>query len=270
MGSSSILVVDDEALVRRVLGDALIQAGYRVHRAADGTEALAVLEETSAHLMLLDLQLGEEDGVDVMRAARSRWPNLPIIILTAHGSMSSAIEAVRNDAADYLLKPISMDTLRARVSEVLDQHRASQQRSERIRTMYEQIQALVEDEGIGTERAPAPAPLNATLRTGPLMIDVQQHMVRMAGQTIDLTPTEFAILHTLVRQPGTVIPCTQLIQAFQHGQMEEDEARAVMRPHIVRLRRKLEPNPQQPLYILSVRGIGYRWNDGDDPVGDDS
>ncbi|NTV66071.1 MAG: response regulator transcription factor [Oscillochloris sp.] len=260
--SASILVVDDEALVRRILGDALAQVGYRVQRAASGAEALALLDSPGADMMLLDLQLGEDDGVDVMRAARSRWPNLPIIILTAHGSMASAIEAVRNDAADYLIKPISMDALRTRVAEVIERHRANQQRSERIRTMYQQIQELVKDEGLDAGRdTPPPTSGETALRVGPIAIDVQQHSVRMAGQTVDLTPTEFSILHTLVRQPGAVIPCVQLIQSFQHVQMDEDEARTVMRPHIVRLRRKLEPNPQQPIYIQSIRGIGYRWND---------
>ncbi|MBX0328084.1 response regulator transcription factor [Oscillochloris sp. ZM17-4] len=270
MESSRVLVVDDETLVRRVLGDALRQAGYRVYRAASRAEALTILEETGADLMLLDLQLGDDDGVEVMRTARSRWPNLPIIILTAHGSMSSAIEAVRNDAADYLLKPIRMDVLKARVADILDQHRVSQQRTERIRTMYEQLQALVEDEGLDTARGAAPQPTpSASLRAGPLMIDVQQHVARMDGQPVDLTPTEFAILYAMVRQPGVVISCNQLIQSFQSSQMDEDEARTVMRPHIVRLRRKLEPDPHRPQYIQSVRGIGYRWSDTDDQGGDE-
>jgi two-component system KDP operon response regulator KdpE len=183
--------------------------------------------------------------------------------------MASAIEAVRQEAADYLLKPISMETLRTRVAEVLTRHRATQQRSERIRHMYQQLQALVADEGLGNAMPPAPQAAGAVVHAGPLAMDVQQHMVRMAGQPVELTPTEFAILHALVRQPGTVIPCTQLIGAFQPGQIDEDEARGVMRPHIVRLRRKIEPDPQRPTYILSVRGVGYRWGDAGEVASDD-
>lgn len=262
--SASILIVDDEALVRRVLGDGLLQAGYSVHRAASGAEAIASLEATAIDLILLDLQLGDDDGVEVMRDVRSRWPSLPIIILTAHGSMNSAIEALRHDAADYLLKPIGMEPLRARVAEVIQRHRASRERSQRIRSMYQQLQALVEDEGIGPQQAAASATApDSTLSVGPLYIDVSQHMVRMAGQPIELTPTEFAIIHALARQPGVVIPCVQLIQSFQGGQLDEDEARTVMRPHIVRLRRKIEADPQRPRYIQSVRGVGYRWSDHD-------
>ncbi|EFO81843.1 two component transcriptional regulator [Oscillochloris trichoides DG-6] len=258
--TASVLVVDDEAVVRRILGDALAQAGYRVQRAQNSAEALALLEHPGADLMLLDLQLGDDDGVDVMRIARSKWPQLPIIILTAHGSMSSAIEAVRLEAADYLLKPIGIETLRSRVAEVIERYRANQQRHERIRSMYQQLQEIVKDEGLAVHHeAPPSTSHELNLRVGDLSIDVQQHTVRMRGQTVEVTPTEFAILHTLARQPGVVIPCVQLIQAFQNVQMEEDEARTVMRPHIVRLRRKLEPDPQRPIYIQSVRGIGYRW-----------
>ncbi len=259
--TASVLVVDDEVVVCRILGDALAQAGYRVHRACNGRDALAILEHPGVDLMLLDLQLGDEDGVDVMRHARTKWPQLPIIILTAHGSMSSAIEAVRLEAADYLLKPIKIELLRDRVGEVIERHRANQQRHERIRSMYQQLQELVMDEGLAVHQESAlPTTQDSSLRVGDLSIDVQQHTVRMRGQTVDVTPTEFAILHTLARQPGVVIPCVQLIQSFQNVQMEEDEARTVMRPHIVRLRRKLEPDPQRPIYIQSVRGVGYRWS----------
>ncbi|WP_129628919.1 response regulator transcription factor [Candidatus Oscillochloris fontis] len=261
--TASILVVDDEAVVRRILGDALAQAGYRVQRARNSSEALELLEHPGADLMLLDLQLGDDDGVEVMRIARSKWPHLPIVILTAHGSMSSAIEAVRLEAADYLLKPIGIEALRTRVAAVIERYRSNQQRHERIRSMYQQLQEIVKDEGM--EMGSEPMLTNnhnhgSSLRVGDLSIDIQQHTVRMRGQTVEVTPTEFAILHTLARQPGMVIPCVQIIQAFQNVQMEEDEARTVIRPHIVRLRRKLEPNPQRPIYIQSVRGVGYRWS----------
>ncbi len=254
---TTILVVDDEAVVRRVLGDALSQAGYRVRTASSVEEALALLGQGSVDLMLLDLQLGGRDGVEVLREARTRWPQLAVLILTAHGSLSSAIEAVRLDAADYLLKPIGIDALRARVAEVLARQRAGQQRQERIRHMYQQLQAIVHDEGLIPQAEPVAGEI---FQAGPLTLDVPRHQVRMGGQPVELTPTEFAILQALARANGAVVPCTQLIQSFQSVNMEEDEARQVMRPHIVRLRRKIEPDPQRPIYVQSVRGVGYRWN----------
>lgn len=264
--STTILVVDDEAVVRRVLGDALSQAGYRVRTASGVEEALAQLGQGAVDLMLLDLQLGGRDGVEVLREARARWPLMAVLILTAHGSLSSAIEAVRLDAADYLLKPIGIDALRARVAEVLARQRANQQRQDRIRHMYQQLQALVQDEGLLPQAEQA---VGDIYQAGPLSLDVPRHKVRMAGQPVDLTPSEFSILQTLARANGAVVPCVQLIQSFQNVSMDEDEARQVMRPHIVRLRRKIEPDPQRPCYIQSVRGVGYRWNSAGEGGGEE-
>jgi DNA-binding response OmpR family regulator len=264
--SAHILVVDDETVVRRVLGDALAQTGYRVRTAASGAEALEKLAEHPADLILLDLQLGDTNGVEVMQVIRTRWPQSQIIILTAHGSMSSAIAAVRHEAADYLLKPIGIDALRQRVGEVLARYRASRDRQDLIRTMYQHLQTLVADEAAGTPGAEPPPGSGdeRTLSAGPLLVDRGRHLVRMAGQTIEVTPTEFAILQTLARSPGSVVGCTQIVQAFQSGVESEDEARQILRPHIVRLRRKLEPDPAHPRYLQSVRGIGYRWGDSMD------
>lgn len=266
MEPATILLVDDEAIVRRVLGDALTQAGYRVRLAGNGQTALEEVRLPGIDLMVLDLQLGDLDGVEVMKAARQIWPQLPILILTAHGSLPSAIEAVRYGAADYLLKPVSMELLRNRVAAVLQQQQARHMRDARIKMMYAQLQALMRDEGLFPMTAPGamdyarPAELDTRVySSGPLVMDVQQHIVRMHGQTVDLTPTEFAILLELIRQPGVVVPCTRLVQAIQNVSIDEDEARQVMRPHIVRLRRKIESDPQRPVYIQSVRGVGYRW-----------
>lgn len=262
--TSTILIVDDEAIVRRVLGDGLEQAGHRVRLAACGAEAFAVLEQIPIDLIVLDLQLGDTDGVEVMRQVRSRWAQMPIIILTAHGSLSSAIEAVRHEAADYLLKPISLDTLRSRVAETIARARANRQRQERIKTMYTQLQALVADEGLAPQPA-APATTAVSTGAGPLIIDVHRHEVRMHGQPIEVTPTEFSILYTLARHADAPVNCSRLVESFQGGSFDEDEARQVMRPHIVRLRRKIEPDPQRPAFLQSVRGIGYRWNSSGEP-----
>jgi DNA-binding response OmpR family regulator len=263
---TQILVVDDETVVRRVLGDALAQAGYRVRTAASGEEALAVLAEQPSDLVLLDLQLGDADGVEVMQVIRARWPQTQILILTAHGSMSSAIAAVRHEAADYLLKPIGVEALRQRVGEVLARHQAGRERQELIRTMYQQLQTLVADERpapLASEGRPGAVADERALTAGPLVVDSGRHLVRMAGQPIEVTPTEFAILQILARSPGSVVSCAQIAQAFQGGIESEDEARQIVRPHIVRLRRKIEPDSAHPRYIQSVRGVGYRWGDGE-------
>ena len=130
MKKATVLIVDDELMVRRVLGDALTRAGYAVELAGSGHEGLQRLHSPGIDLLLLDLFLGDLDGVEVMQEARQLWPQLPIIMLTAHGSLSSAISAVRCGAADYLLKPISVETLRESVARVLEKSTAVNHRSE--------------------------------------------------------------------------------------------------------------------------------------------
>lgn len=256
MANTTLLLVDDELIVRRTLGEALARAGYAVELAASGAEALERLARPGVDLLLLDLQLGDIDGVQVMQEARQRWPRLPILMLTAHGSLPSAIAAVRYAAADYLLKPISLEALRARVAQVLADAGATQARYEDLRQMYEQMRALLHREGLLQEPAAARA---GVLEGGPLRVDERQHTVSMCGQPAETTPSEFAILCELLRRPGAAVSCSRLAQALGTQVDDEEEARQLIRPHIVRLRRKLEPDPQQPAYLISVRGVGYRW-----------
>jgi two-component system KDP operon response regulator KdpE len=212
-------------------------------------------------MLLVDLRLGDADGVQVMQAARQLWPRLPIIMLTANGSLSSAIAAVRAGVADYLLKPIDLETLRARVAASLDDYYRSRARAEQLTAMYSQLHGILQGEGWLKDMAGAPAQSAGAqvYRSGPLALDVQYHTVLMHQQPIDVTPSEFTILMELLRQPGAVVPCLRLTEAIQTAVDDEEAARQLIRPHIVRLRRKIERDPQQPCYLLSVRGLGYRW-----------
>jgi DNA-binding response OmpR family regulator len=262
MSRATLLLVDDELIVRRLLGDALARAGYHVELASSDTEALDRLARPGIDMLLVDLRLGDADGVQVMQAARRLWPRLPIIMLTANGSLSSAIAAVRCGVADYLLKPIDLETLRERVAAILDEYALSRARAEQLTSMYSQLQAILQGEGWLRETpADTPAQLAGArvYRSGPLSLDVQYHTVLLHQQPIDVTPSEFAILVELLRNPGAVVPCLRLTEAIQTAVDDEEAARQLIRPHIVRLRRKLERDPQQPSYLLSVRGLGYRW-----------
>lgn len=266
MKKATVLIVDDEVMVRRVLGDALLRAGYAVELAGSGQEGLERLLRPDIDLLLLDLFLGDMDGVEVMQEARQRWPYLPIIMLTAHGSMASAIAAVRCGAADYLLKPISIETLRECVSRVLERSTAVSHRSEWLKSMYQQMRSFLEHEGILNDHTALMPGLSTTVtarsvyQSGPLRIDTQQHTVSMNGQPIEVTPSEFAILQELLSHQGAVVPCLRLVQALNTSVADEEEARQLIRPHIARLRRKLEPESPQPRFLLSIRGVGYRWS----------
>ena len=262
MSKATLLLVDDELIVRRLLGDALARAGYHVELASSDTEALERLAQPGIDMLLVDLRLGDADGVQVMQAARQLWPRLPIIMLTANGSLSSAIAAVRAGVADYLLKPIDVETLRERVAAILDDYYLSRERAQQLTSMYTQLHAILQGEGWLRETSAATPTQPAgqlVYRSGPLALDVQYHSVLMHQQPIDVTPSEFAILVELLRHPGAVVPCLRLTEAIQTAVDDEEAARQLIRPHIVRLRRKLERDPQQPCYLLSVRGLGYRW-----------
>ncbi|MDQ2999378.1 MAG: response regulator transcription factor [Chloroflexota bacterium] len=262
MSRATLLLVDDELIVRRLLGDALARAGYHVEVASSDVEALDRLGRPGIDMLLVDLRLGDADGVQVMQAARRLWPRLPIIMLTANGSLSSAIAAVRCGVADYLLKPIDLETLRERVAAILNEYLLLQARAEQLTLMYSQLQAILQGEGWLPEThadiSAQPAGVRG-YRAGPLSLDVQYHTVLLHQQPIEVTPSEFAILVELLRTPGAVVPCLRLTEAIQTAVDDEEAARQLIRPHIVRLRRKLERDPQQPSYLLSVRGLGYRW-----------
>jgi two-component system KDP operon response regulator KdpE len=262
MSRATLLLVDDELIVRRLLGDALARAGYHVEVASSDTEALDRLGRPGIDMLLVDLRLGDADGVQVMQAARRLWPRLPIIMLTANGSLSSAIAAVRCGVADYLLKPIDLETLRERVAAILDEYVQLQTRTEQLTLMYSQLQSILQGEGwlpkTHADMAAQPAGVRV-YRSGPLALDVQYHTVLLHQQPVEVTPSEFAILVELLRNPGAVVPCLRLTEAIQTAVDDEEAARQLIRPHIVRLRRKLERDPQQPSYLLSVRGLGYRW-----------
>ncbi|MEO7911988.1 MAG: response regulator transcription factor [Roseiflexaceae bacterium] len=263
MSRATLLLVDDELIVRRLLGDALARAGYHVEVASSDTEALDRLGRPGIDMLLVDLRLGDADGVQVMQAARQLWPRLPIIMLTANGSLSSAIAAVRCGVADYLLKPIDLETLRERVAAILDDYYLSRERAEQLTVMYSQLQVILQGEGwlreATADMMPTQPASTRVYRAGPLSLDVQYHAVLLHQQPVDVTPSEFAILVELLKNPGAVVPCLRLTEAIQTAVDDEEAARQLIRPHIVRLRRKLERDPQQPSYLLSVRGLGYRW-----------
>lgn len=257
----TLLLADDELMVRRLLGDALTRAGYQVVLASSGAEAIERLRQPGIDLLLIDFRIGDMDGVQVMELARQLWPQLPIVMLTAHGSLASAIAALRCGAADYLLKPVNAEVLRERIATILSGYRQSRARAETLQTLYSQFQSLLHNEGLLREAAVGrPAAARGTVyESGPLWIDVDRHVVLMHGQPVDVTPSEFAILLELLGQPGAVVPCLRLTRAIQTLADDEEAARQLIRPHIVRLRRKLEANPQQPCHLISVRGLGYRW-----------
>ena len=226
----TILVVDDEPKIVGLARDYLEHAGFGVLTAADGRTALETVRRRRPDLVVLDLGLPELDGLDVTREIR-RTSTLPIVMLTARDDEVDKLLGLELGADDYLTKPFSPRELVARVKAVLRR----------------------------TEAATVPADV---LRTGGLVVDVPRHRVEAGGRTVELTATEFDLLVALARQPGRILTRSQLLDAI-HGVAYEAYERAID-SHVKNLRRKLEPEPAAPRYVLTVHGVGYRLADDRD------
>jgi two-component system alkaline phosphatase synthesis response regulator PhoP len=223
----TILVVDDEARIVKLVRDYLERAGFDVLSAQDGETALVVARRERPDLILLDLMLPGVDGLDVCRRLR-RESGVPIIMLTARVEEADRIVGLELGADDYVTKPFSPRELVARVRATL--RRAS------------------------GEMGPT-----TIIRAADVELDTAALMATIGGQPVDLTPTEFQLLATMVRQPGRIFSREQLLGAV-HGVAFDSYDRSVD-SHIKNLRRKIEPEPRQPRYIQTVYGVGYRFVD---------
>jgi DNA-binding response OmpR family regulator len=220
----TVLVVDDEPRIVQLARDYLEHAGFAVLAASDGRAALQIARSRHPDLVVLDLGLPGLDGLDVTRALRADG-NLPIVMLTARDDELDKLLGLELGADDYLTKPFSPRELVARVRAVLRR----------------------------AERAAEPAD---RIVAGELVLDVPRLQGSVAGRSIELTPSEFAILATMARQPGRVFTRSQLLDAVR-GDAFESYERAID-AHVKNIRRKIEPDPRQPRYLLTVYGVGYR------------
>jgi len=221
----TILVVDDELRIVELARDYLEHAGFAVLTAADGPSALMMARTRKPDVMVLDLGLPGMDGLDVARTLR-RESSLPILMLTARDDELDRVLGLEIGADDYVTKPFSPRELVARVRAIL-------RRVERQAEPGDRIQVA----GVS--------------------IDITRMRVEIEGRTVDLTPTEFQLLTTLARQPGRIFTRSQLLDAI-HGIAFESYERAID-AHVKNLRRKLEPDPARPRFVLTVYGVGYRF-----------
>jgi two-component system alkaline phosphatase synthesis response regulator PhoP len=228
MAGETILVVDDEVKIVKTVRAYLEAAGFRVVTANDGQTALTVFRHEKPALVILDLGLPRMDGLDVARSLR-RDSNVPIIMLTARVDETDRLIGLELGADDYVTKPFSPREVVARVRAVL--RRA------------------------GGERELAPPPIAA----GDVMIDLERRAVTVGGRSIDLTPTEFDLLATLARHPGRVFTRLDLLERVQGYSFEGYER--TIDAHVKNLRHKIEPNPKQPRYVLTVYGVGYKFGE---------
>jgi two-component system response regulator RegX3 len=221
-----ILIVEDEESFSDPLSYLLSKEGYEVSVADNGNDALVEFDSTGADLVLLDLMLPGLSGVDVCRALRQR-SNVPVIMLTAKDSEVDKVVGLELGADDYVTKPYSSRELLARIKAVL--------------------RRLAEPEEL----------VPTTLEAGPVRMDVERHVVTVRGEQVSMPLKEFELLELLLRNSGRVLTRGQLIDRVWGSDYVGDTK--TLDVHIKRLRAKVEPDPSTPAHILTVRGLGYKF-----------
>jgi len=225
MPNERVLVVDDDPLIVRLVRMHLDKAGFKVLVAMDGEQAIDVCATELPDLVILDLMLPKKDGYEVCRAIRE-FSLVPVVMLSAKGEQVDKLRGFEMGADDYLTKPFAPAELLARVQAVL---RRSQQG--------------------------APPTASPVVRCGPIAIDFVRRRVTLDGEPVRLTPTEFKLLQQLAVNAGKVLSHTELLTKVWGPEYRDD--RDYLWAYVRHLRRKLEPNPEQPAYILSEPGVGY-------------
>ncbi len=253
-----ILIIDDEPSIRFVLKHALKHEGYIINTATNGVEALNILAETPQDLLLLDLYMEPIDGLQVLNVVKEQDPDIAVIIITAHSSVESAVEALRLGAFDYLFKPTTPDTVRQRVEAGL-QHRRQALQQRRLLTQIETLRLTLNDLNANTDILAPPAPNQRFINSGSLVIDNHHRLITLNGILLDLTTSEFDVLLCLVKAAPKPLAPRQLVSCAMGYDVDEVEARDIIKWHIHQLRRKVEPD-KQPRYIKTVRNKGYLWS----------
>ena len=256
--SAHIMVVDDEAVARVSLAEILRLEGYQVATAASGEEALSLLNKSGPFdMMVLDLKMPGMDGLDVTEVVQRDSPGTVIILLTAFGTLETAIQAIRQGAHDYLLKPCPIPDVLESVRKGLAKRHQEQQRQHLVSQLKRTLSELVVVEGTEEVEDGEPPEPSRFIQIRDVVVDRQKHVVMLQRRPLDLTPTEFKILVCLMETPDEVWSPQELVRRAQGYETDAWGARAIVRVHIRRLRKKMEADASNPKYILNVRGVGY-------------
>jgi DNA-binding response OmpR family regulator len=260
--TSTVLIVDDEASLRQSLSLVLKSGGYRVTTASSAAEANQFLKAGAFDLAFLDLKMPEVDGLTLLREIRRLYPHMPVLILTAHATLDSAMEAVRLGARDYLLKPIDPERILARAKEVVEES----QQPARLRQVVSQIQELIDELNVNDpaasaarpQAAPAMEDPNRFFRRGTVALDMFTRHVHIGERDVLLPPSTFDFLATLIRHAPNPVSYELLVQESQGYSLTRAEAREMARWQIHEIRKALEEDLSHPRYVITVRDLGYR------------
>ena len=260
--SGHILIIDDEAALRQTLARVLQQAGFEVTTAENGEQGLDFLKTTDFNMVFMDLRMPGLAGLEVLKLIHASHPSLPVVLFTAQPDLNSAVEALRNGATDYLLKPLKPQAIIERAQTIL----ANQKKENRKREISLQIEALqAEFKNLETNASNQTSPLpqintgaDRFLKRGVLVLDLHKRCLIINEQNINLPPTSFDYLVVLARHAPNVVNYQTLVAEAQGYQANGREAQELTKWHIHQLRQAIEKETHNPSYLINVRGTGYR------------
>lgn len=257
-----ILIIDDEASLRKTLARILQQAGFEVTTAESAEQGLDYLKTTSFDMVLTDLRMPGIHGMDALKIIHVNYPSLPVVLFTAQPDVNSAVDALRHGATDYLLKPIKPEAIIERTRTIL----SNQQREKRKREIQTEIEALQNElknlengEAVRAQATPTPTEKERFLKRGPFVFDLQARRVLLNEEPLNTPPTSFDYLLVLARHAPNVVDYQTLVTEAQGYQTDMREAQELTKWHIHQLRQLLEKDARAPQHLLNVRGIGYRF-----------
>lgn len=229
--SKTILIIEDDRKIVELLERSVASLHYKSETAIDGELGLSLAVKGEYDLIILDVGLPGVGGLEICRQLRAKDNRTPILMLTARAEEIDKVLGLELGADDYVAKPFSLRELEARITALLRRSKYSQQSAERVST--------------------------GLLKFGPLIIDPEKHSVTLDGKIVDLTALEFSLLHFLASRPGTAVSKTRLIEEVWGYNIENYSS--TVTSNVRRLRIKIEPNPENPIFVKTAHGIGYRF-----------
>jgi DNA-binding response OmpR family regulator len=259
--TGKILIIDDEVVLRQTLARVLQQAGFEATSAENAEQAFAFLKSTAFDLVYMDLRMPGLHGLEALKLIHEQYPSLPVVLFTAQPDINSAVEALRNGATDYLLKPLKPQAIIERTQTIL----AIQKKEKRKREITSQIEALQSElrsleKGlqINPDAQSVTPAKDRFIKRGPLVLDLHARRLTIDEQVINLPPTSFDYLLVLARHAPEVVDYQTLVAEAQGYQAEVRDAQELTKWHIHQLRQAFDKDTQNPSYLINVRGKGYR------------
>ncbi|MBN1318168.1 MAG: response regulator transcription factor [Anaerolineales bacterium] len=234
----------------------LQRAGYHVTTSGNAKSAIDNLENNHYHLILMDLDIQGQDGMDLVTVLRNKYHVIPLIIITSNASLDTAIRSIQLGVRDYLVKPIAPDALNRCVARAISDYQLHYQRNKIINQTRDLLKKLDQAEIKTNSNFKYPG-RNRVLRRGQIKLDLDVQRATINGQSISLSPTTFEYLVTLAKHSPKPVTYEKLVHEAQGSSHHQAKYRDIARWHVHKLRKTIEPNSSQPRHIVTIRGVGY-------------